>query len=581
VTETSVQRRLAAILAADVVGYSKMMGEDEAGTLAAVRKLRAEVIDPRVAEHQGRLFKAMGDGFLVEFPSVVNAVACAAAIQKAMAERNANLPEDRWIELRIGIHLGDVISEDGDVYGDGVNIAARIEGLAPPGGIAVSAMVHDNVGSRLDLAFEDTGEQQLKNIARPLRVYRLAAARRPAAAAATAERTKPSIAVLPFTNMSGDAEQEYFSDGITEDIITELSRFKGMLVAARNSTFSYKGKSPRITDVGRELDVNYVLEGSVRKSGSRARITAQLIETASGTHLWAERFDRELADVFAVQDEVVHAIVGVIPGQVDRASLEGIKRKTPANYTAYDLELRGRWALYHTSEGLVVAREWLERAIAADPGYALAHASLANVYAYGLYVLGMPPDTALARGKDHALRATILDPDNPLVNAYAGFTYMLCGEWRAAMTHAERATLLNPNDSTAHNSLAQALTYAGQPERALESFARSERIAPYLPDDVRFDCLCDCYYMLRQYDKVIEIHQRHQNVPALLYLVLAATYAQLGRNEDVKDAILNYQRHRPADHDAKTIIKYQVQMCARPEDREHWLEGYRKAGFNV
>jgi adenylate cyclase len=398
---------------------------------------------------------------------------------------------------------------------------------------------------------------------------------------ATMERTKPSIAVLPFTNMSGDAEQEYFSDGITEDIITELSRFKGLLVAARNSTFSYKGTSPKIIDVGRELGVSYVLEGSVRKSGDRVRITAQLIETASGTHLWAERFDRELADVFAVQDEVVHAIAGVIPGRVDRASLEGIKRKTPANYTAYDLELRGRWALYHTSEGLIVAREWLERAIAADPGYALAHASLANVYAYGLYVLGMPPDAALALGKEHARRATILDPDNSLVNAYAAFTYMLCGYWRAAVAHAERATLLNPNDSTALNSLAQALTYAGQPEHALEWFSRSEKISPYLPDDVRFDCLSDCYYMLHQYDKVIEIHQRHQNVPALLYLVLAATYAQLDRIEDMKDAVLNYQRCRPVDHDASTIIKYQLQMCARPEDREHWLEGYRKAGFDV
>ena len=283
---------------------AELMGEDEAGALAAVRKLRAEVIDPKVAEHQGRLFKSMGDGFLVEFPSVVNAVACAAAIQTAMAARNADQPDDRQLQLRIGVHLGDVISEGGDVYGDGVNVAARIEGLAPPGGVAVSAMVHDNVGSRLDLAFEDMGEQQLKNIAKPLRVYRLAASTRPAAPAAVVERTKPSIAVLPFTNMSGDAEQEYFSDGITEDIITELSRFRNLFVIARNSSFTYKGRAVDVKKVGQELGVAYVLEGSVRRAGNRVRITAQLIDAETGNHVWADRFDRELTDVFAVQDEI-------------------------------------------------------------------------------------------------------------------------------------------------------------------------------------------------------------------------------------------------------------------------------------
>ena len=310
--ENPVQRRLAAILAADVVGYSRLMGQDEAGTLAAVRKLRAEVIEPKIAEHQGRLFKTTGDGFLAEFPSVVNAVACAAAIQKAMAARNADQPEDRQIQLRIGVHLGDVIAEGGDVYGDGVNVAARIEGLAPPGGVAVSAMVHDNIGSRLDLAFEDMGEQQLKNIARPMRVYRLATASRHATQAVTVERTKPSIAVLPFTNMSGDAEQEYFSDGITEDIITELSRFRNLFVIARNSSFTYKGRAVDVKKVGQELGVAYVLEGSVRRAGNRVRITAQLIDAETGSHVWADRFDRELTDVFAVQDEITRRIASTL-----------------------------------------------------------------------------------------------------------------------------------------------------------------------------------------------------------------------------------------------------------------------------
>ena len=296
--ENPVQRRLAAILAADVVGYSRLMGEDEAGTLGAVRRVRKEVIEPEIAQHQGRLFKAMGDGFLAEFPSVVNAVACAAAIQQVMVTRNSELPESQWIELRIGIHLGDVIAEGDDVYGDGVNIAARIEGLASPGGVALSGMVHDNIGSRLSLSFEDLGEQQLKNIARPIQLYRLATASRPAAQTTTIERTKPSIAVLPFTNMSGDAEQEYFADGLTEDIITELSRFSLLTVIARNSSFQYRGRSNDMKLVGRELGVRYLVEGSIRRLGPNMRITAQLIDASTGQHVWAERYDRGVEELF-------------------------------------------------------------------------------------------------------------------------------------------------------------------------------------------------------------------------------------------------------------------------------------------
>ena len=378
VAETSVQRRLAAILAADVVGYAADGRRTRREPWPRSGSIRAEVIEPKVAEHQGRLFKTMGDGFLVEFPSVVNAVACAAAIQTAMAARNADQPEDRQLQLRIGVHLGDVISEGGDVYGDGVNVAARIEGLAPPGGVAVSAMVHDNVGSRLDLAFEDMGEQQLKNIAKPAAGLSSRRPRHePAAPAAVAERTKPSIAVLPFTNMSGDAEQEYFSDGITEDIITELSRFRNLFVIARNSSFTYKGRAVDVKKVGRELGVAYVLEGSVRRAGNRVRITAQLIDAETGNHVWADRFDRELADVFAVQDEITRSIVGMLTRGLEDDALERAKRKPPESVVAYEHWLRGNRLLWTDGQNNLEARRHFESAAKIDPTYSRAHSGLA------------------------------------------------------------------------------------------------------------------------------------------------------------------------------------------------------------
>ena len=335
-------------------------------------------MSPR-SEHQGRLFKSMGDGFLVEFPSVVNAVACAAAVQKAMIARNADIPEDRKVELRIGVHLGDVIAEGGDVYGDGVNVAARIESLAPAGGIAISGMVHDNIGNRLDLAFKDIGEQQLKNIAREVRVYLV----RLNSNAATSQPKltlpdKPSIAVLPFANMSGDAEQEYFADGISEDIITDLSRFRTLFVIARNSSFAYKGRSVDVKQIGRELGVRYVVEGSVRKLGGQVRITAQLIDTQHGHHIWSERFDRKIDDLFTVQDEVTQTIVATLTGRLEEAEIKEVARRRTSSMPAYDCLLRGVELLRGYGEGNNRhARELFEQAISLDPEFALAHAYLA------------------------------------------------------------------------------------------------------------------------------------------------------------------------------------------------------------
>ena len=516
------ERRLAAIMLADVAGYSRLMGKDEAGTLAALKALRREVFAPQVAAHNGRIVKLMGDGALVEFSSIVQAVDCAVAVQQGLAGRNA----DPAVELRIGINLGDIIIEGSDIYGDGVNVAARIQEVAEPGGIALSGAAYDQVAGKVEAAFADTGEHELKNIAKPVRVWRWSGGEFAPAGGKEPPPLpdKPSIAVLPFINMSGDPEQEYFSDGISEDMITELSRFRSMIVVARNSSFHYKGQSPKIQDVGRELGVQYVVEGSVRKAGNRVRVTAQLLDASTGNHLWAERYDRNLEDIFDVQDEVVRQIAAAIPGLLDRLAVEDMRRKPPNNLSAYDYELPGRWAYLHLAEGLPVALEWYEKAVGADPDYAQAHAGLGMVYAFGAIGLGLEPEAALNRGKKHVQRAISLDERNPTINIYAAFTYHVSGEHRLARKHAERAVSLNPNDPLSHYVQACALCYTGDPEEALDWFAKSERLDPYAPDDQRLDTLCDCHYMLGDFEKVFEIHEVYQNVP--MWSLLPLTHRQ-------------------------------------------------------
>jgi adenylate cyclase len=378
------ERRLAAVLAADMVGYSRLMEVDETGTLARLKTHRIELIDPAIAKNRGRIIKTTGDGILVEFHSVADAVLCAAEIQRRMARRNTDVSPARWIQFRIGINLGDVIVEENDIFGDGVNVAARLEMIAEPGGICVSGAVRDQVGDRLDeIVFEDIGDQIVKNIARPIRVYRVRLepnattapeGAKDSAAAATFAR-KPSIAVLPLANMSGDPEQEFFADGLTEDIITELSRFRDLLVISRNSTFVHKGKAVKVPEVAREFGVDYVLEGSVRKAGDRIRVTVQLIDAETDRHIWAERYDRKLEDIFAIQDEMTRAIVATLPGRVEAATHDRAKRKTTDNMAAYECVLTAR-VLHHRSilQDNVEAQRLLDRAIALDPNYAHAHA---------------------------------------------------------------------------------------------------------------------------------------------------------------------------------------------------------------
>src|SRR5882724_7665654 len=395
-----MERRLTAILAADVVGYSRLMTIDEAGTLAALTSLRKNLVNPKISEHNGRIFKLTGDGILIEFPSVVSAVACAVDIQSAMRTRNATEPAAR-IEFRIGINLGDIIVEDGDIFGDGVNVAARLESIAPIGGIAVSQSVCDHVGNRLGLTFEDMGERRLKNIERPIRVYSISIdtlSQSPDRASTPAEE-KPSIAVLPFNNMSGDPEQEYFSDGITEDIITDLSKVSALFVVARNTAFTYKSKPVKAREVAQELGVSFILEGSVRKAGSRVRVNGQLIDGRNGGHVWADRYDRDLTDIFAIQDEITHAIVEQLKVKLLPQEKKSIAQAPTGNIEAYTFYLRGRQFMQrHSKSNYQLARRMFANAVELDPLYARAYAGIADCdsFLFLHYHLEAGIDTILA-----------------------------------------------------------------------------------------------------------------------------------------------------------------------------------------
>jgi adenylate cyclase len=482
------KRRLAAILAADVAGYSRLMGGDEEGTLERLKEHRRDLVDPKIAEHDGRIVKTTGDGLLVEFASVVDAVRCAVDIQRNMAERNAGVPADRRIAYRIGINVGDIIIDDGDIFGDGVNIAARLEALAESGGICASQVVHDQVRDKLDFIFEDMGEQQVKNIARPVRALRilLDEAQRSseprAAESARALSDKPSIAVLPFQNMSGDPDQEYFVDGIVEDIITGLSRMKWLFVTARNSSFTYKGRAVDVIKVGRELGVRYVLEGSLRKAGERVRVSAQLIETATGSHVWAERYDYPVGDIFALQDEITLSVVGAIEPSLRQAEIERAKRKRPENLDAYDLYLR---ALPHAQVAMPgdgeTALSWLRKSLALEPDYAAAHALAAWCYEQRYLRGGMHEADKIA-GLKHARAALAAGADDATTLATAGFVIGLVEhDYETAMNAIDHALTLNGSSALALALGSTILAHDGRITQAIEYGERALRLSPHDP----------------------------------------------------------------------------------------------------
>ena len=475
-----MERRLSAIMAADVVGYSRLMGANEVGTLTSLQKHQAELIEPEIRNRGGRVVKLTGDGILVEFPSVVNAVETACAIQRSMPARNTDVPEDRRIEFRIGINLGDVIVEGDDIFGDGVNVASRIEGVAKPGGVAVSQSVREHIGNKLDLAFEDRGEEQLKNIDRPVRVFDVVLESPPAKDGVVTEdlrEDKPSIAVLPFTNMSGDPEQEYFSDGISEDIITDLSKISALFVVGRNTSFTYKGMSFQLPKVAAELGVKFLLEGSVRKAGERVRVTAQLIDGPSGGHLWADRYDRDLTDIFAIQDEITKAIVEQLKVRLVPAEKRALAQAPTDNVEAYTYFLRGRQYFHNSTKWFLnLARQMFARAVEIDPMYARAYAGIAicDTRLVGWFGEPIPVEEILAT----AGKAIALAPDLPEAHAARGEALSGSGRRAEAEEEFEKALALDPNHFEANLFYGRHFHRAGMGEKAVPYFIRATEVQP-------------------------------------------------------------------------------------------------------
>jgi adenylate cyclase len=574
-----VERRLAAILAADVAGYSRLMGLDEAGTAQALREHRA-ASDPLIAQHGGRIVKTTGDGVLIEFGSVVGAVQCAIALQRLTTERNAGSPGDRRMEWRIGIHLGDVLVEGDDILGDGVNIAARLESIAEPGGICISDDAFRQVRGKIEAEFADIGEQSLKNIARPLRVYCIGAS--PATEQPTTSPTglplpdKPSIAVLPFANMSGDPDQEYFADGMVEEIITALSRIRWLFVIARNSSFTYKGQSVDVKQVGRELGVRYVLEGSVRKAGGRVRITAQLIDASTGTHLWADRFDDSLDDIFGLQDKVAVSVAGVIEPALQAAEMRRSAARQTTDLTAYDLYLRALAAFSpNTKERTFEALGLLEQAIAIDRHYgpALAWGAMCHM-ALVRDGWAEEPETSRRKGIDLARRALGAGENDPLILANAANALAVFGEDVGAMIGlVDRALALNPSFARGWFVSGLLRVLAGQPDLAIEHVETSLRLSPRERVGVPLSVIGRAYFFKRQFDeaaaKLLLAIQDHPGF-APSYRTLAACYAHMGRLDEARAIVARLRAFTPL------LVPSELSL-RNPEHRELLLSGLRLA----
>ena len=586
-----VERRLAAILAADVAGSCRLIGIDEEGTLARLKALRRTLFDPKIAEHHGRIVKNTGDGAIAEFGSVVDAVRCADEIQRGIAEQNIDVPQDKRIELRIGIHVGDIIIEANDIFGDGVNIAVRLEGIAEPGGISISDDARRQIRGKVDVTFEDLGSQSLKNIAEPMRVWRVPYGRAVPAVPtclrvddALALPNKPSIAVLPFTNLSSDPEQEYFADGMVDDIITALSHFKALFVIARNSSFTYKGRAVDVKQVGRELGVRYVLEGSVRKAANRVRITGQLVDTATGAHLWADRFDGGLGDIFDLQDLVTESVVGAIAPVVEKAEIERAKRKPTDSLDAYALYLRGLARLYQygSRQANDEALRLFKSAIELDPDFASAYGRAASCYHFAK-VNGWFSDTAneIAEVKRLAQRAVELGKDDATALAAGGhaLAYVVLDlEVGAALI--DRALVLNSNSAEAWHYGGWAKTFLGEQEAAIERFARALRLSPFDPrvTGMRVGTAV-AHFFLGRYDQAaswaaMALQDNPDHQPGLR--VAAASNAMAGRPEQAHKAVARLRQLNPA---LRVSNLKDVLGPWHAEGISRYEEGLRQAGL--
>ena len=584
--EREIERRLAAILAADVVGYSRLMEADEAGTLATMKAHRRELWTPVTARHGGRVVGTAGDSLLVEFGSAVAAVKCAVAVQRGMAERNADLPDRLRMLLRIGVNIGEVIVDDEDIYGEGVNIAARLEALCEPGGVALSGNVQEQVQGKLDESLEDTGEHKVKNIARPIRVWRWseAAGARPMVSEIEPLPLpdKPSIAVLPLDNMSGDPEQEYFSDGITEDIITALSHVRWLFVIARNSTFAYKGKSPDIREVARDLGVRYVLEGSVRKGGNKVRISAQLIDAQTGNHVWAQRYDRDLDDIFALQDEMTETIVAAIEPELASVERERARRKPPGSLDAWECYQRGLWHLYQFDrDANAEAQGFFRRAIELDPNFAPGHAGLGDaLYLSMMHGYAESHAETLSQGFEAARRAVALDGKDAGARFTLGRLYYMKREHDASIAELKTAVALNPSFANAYLGLGTALIYSGKAAEAIGPTDNALRLSPHDPYLWIFMVArALAHLQLKEYEGALDWSTqaiRHPSAEITAYFSYACSLGHLGDHDEGRKAIAEVLRRKPdfSPEYVANILPYKD-----PADLDHLLEGLRKAGL--
>lgn len=596
--EIGMERRLTTIMAADVVGYSRLVEVNEGATLEALKRLRQEVLEPLLVKHHGRLVKLMGDGLIAEFGSVVGAVACAAAIQARLAEHQEEILPERRITLRIGVNLGDVVVEGDDLLGDGVNVAARLEQACTPGGVLISGPVYDQLPGKLDVRFESAGEMRLKNIARPIRAYRLASGSAPPAPVAPSQgQDRPSVAILPFDNMSGDPEQVYFSDGITEDVITELSRFREILVVARHSSFAFRGRSMDVREVGRALGAHYVVEGSIRREGNRVRVTAQLVEAGTGTHLWAERYNRAMEDIFLVQEEIAQGIVATVAQRVLEDCEASARCRSPESVRAYDLFLQGRrMSDVFTPGAQDQARALFEQARAIDPTFARAYTGLAHNYLSRAADegVGIPREQnrSLREALDLAQQALALDPNDPRVHYTAGRMYLAWRDFERARRHLDLARDMNPNDPTIQVVWAYVQACLGHPEPGLAAAELAKRLNPRYPRWYD-DYLSRILFLLGRYEETATIlRQKTSEAPEDHPRDMGwrtAACGHLGWEDEAHrcagwfvQAVRNYWRGDPAAGPREYADWFvDVSCLRRVEDEERLREGLRAAGLQA
>ena len=589
-----MERRLAAVLAADVVGYSRLMGDDEAGTLERLKSLREELVQPRITERGGRIVKLMGDGLLAEFPSVVEAVKCAVRVQKGLLEREPDISVDRRIRLRIGVNLGDLIKEGGDIYGDGVNVAARLQEIAAPGGIALSGSAYEHASANIDASFEDDGEHNLKNISRPVRVYHWsdAAAGRPADTTKTRVGLplpdKPSIAVLPFDNLSGDQGQQYFSDGVTSDIITGLGKFRDLFVITDTSSFAYRDKDIAVQQVGQDLGVHYILKGKIRTAGDKIRVSVQLINAATCQNVWAESYDHVLDDVFALQDEIAQTIVGTMVGRIEDADYIRTKKTSTTTPSAYEYILRGKQCLGSYSEDEILqAREMFEKALELDPNYARTYIELAEAYYVELLSPWCKaPDIATECLIEYAQKAVALDDLDSRAHLGLARAYRVKAKHELAEAQFETAIALNPNDVWNYCGKGFFMTCLGRLDEGISCDTYALRLNPLLPDTCLYS-IGIAHYLGRRYEEAISTFGKMSYLPAETLGCLAASYAQLGRDDEARatakecrDRIVAEFAFR-LDDDVERWRAYWLRFIPLKEasDRDHLFDGLRKAGL--